>query len=81
MHTKLVVLMLLGLPMLLVRRSGVTRHWSQMTERGGVWGLRISVVAYRLLGRRGCIAVLLPVIIFIGGSFKKIKFSTNLSTA
>ena len=82
MHTKLVVLMLLGLPMLLVRRSGVTRHWSQMTERGGVWGLRISVVAYRLLGRRGCIAVLLPVVawFYVSGKQQR-RASTEFLTA
>jgi len=62
MHTKLVCLMLLKLPMLLARRAGMQRHWSLMAERGGVWGLRIVVTAYRLLGRSGCIAVLVPVV-------------------
>ena len=62
MHARLVCLTLLQLPRLLARQSGMQRHWSLMAERGGVWGLRISVAGYRLLGRCGCIAMLTPVV-------------------
>jgi predicted LPLAT superfamily acyltransferase len=62
MHTRLVFLMLMRLPMLLSGRIGRQRHWSLIAERGGVWGLRISVATYRLLGRSLCIAMLVPVV-------------------
>ena len=37
-------------------------HWSALTERGALWGMRFVLLARRVLGRRGCIAVLLPVV-------------------
>jgi predicted LPLAT superfamily acyltransferase len=64
MHTRLVVLMLPRIPALLARRARGTRHWADLQERGGIWGLRITAAAYRVLGRRGCLAMLVPVVAF-----------------
>lgn len=72
MHTRLVFGMLGRLPRLLRRRRAGRaggeavpgRHWSSLTERGAYSGLWIAARLYRLLGRRGCLAVLSPVIVY-----------------
>jgi predicted LPLAT superfamily acyltransferase len=75
MHTRLVCTMLLRLPSILrhrpaaleeedAPRSGVPRHWASLRERGAYWGLRFCALAYRLLGRRGCRAVLAPIALY-----------------
>lgn len=77
MHTRLVFTMLARLPSILANRPppleepghGRTRHWSashwsELGERGLGWGLRICAAAYRLFGRRGCMAVLAPVVLY-----------------
>jgi predicted LPLAT superfamily acyltransferase len=67
MHTRLLVGTLFSLPSLLWRRSrraAGTTHWEGLAERGVYWGLRISAGAYRLLGRRGCMAILAPVVLY-----------------
>jgi predicted LPLAT superfamily acyltransferase len=63
MHARLVALMLPRIPAVLARRAAA-RHWAEMRERGGMWGLRITAAVYRLLGRRGCLAMLIPVVAF-----------------
>ncbi|AWK86261.1 glycosyltransferase family 2 protein [Azospirillum thermophilum] len=67
MHTRLVCTMLLRLPGILRNRprrlEGVT-HWAGLAERGLYWGLRFCAAAYRLLGRRGCLAVIAPVVLY-----------------
>jgi hypothetical protein len=67
MHTRLVFGMLRRLPFWLVqgRRAGWRRrHWSRITERGTALGMRLSVLAYRLLGRRGMAVVLFPAALY-----------------
>jgi predicted LPLAT superfamily acyltransferase len=70
MHTRLVFSLLRRLPQLLrqrfaARRSGATPlHWAWLGERGTVWGLRLCLATYRLLGRRGCRALLMPVVLY-----------------
>jgi predicted LPLAT superfamily acyltransferase len=67
MHTRLLVGTLLFLPSRLWRRPrrvGEATHWAGLAERGIYWGLRASALAYRLLGRRGCMAVLAPVVLY-----------------
>lgn len=66
MHTRLVLAMLARLPRLLRHRAApqVPRHWSGMAERGAYWGLRVLAAAYRLTGRWGCMAALLPVALY-----------------
>jgi len=54
MHARLVVAMLL--------RPARARHWAGISERGAWWGLIVSATACRLLGRRGCLIVLAPVV-------------------
>ncbi|WP_448207158.1 glycosyltransferase family 2 protein [Azospirillum sp. sgz302134] len=39
-------------------------HWAGLGERGLYWGLRFCAAAYRLLGRRGCLAVIAPVVLY-----------------
>jgi predicted LPLAT superfamily acyltransferase len=56
MHVRLIVA-LLTRP---VRR----RHWAAISERGAWWGLLVAAAACRLLGRRGCLAVLAPVVAY-----------------
>lgn len=67
MHTRLVFAMLPRLPRLILRRRGTgtaSRHWSGLKERGAYWGLCLLAAAYRLLGRYGCLALLLPVTLY-----------------
>lgn len=56
MHTRLVLAMLLG--------RTRPRHWSRLSERGAWWALRVTATTCRLLGRRGCLAVLAPVVAY-----------------
>ena len=68
MHAKLFFLMLARLPVLLSRRpwrqEGKPRHWASMAERGSYAGLWFLGLVYRLFGRRACLAVLSPVVLF-----------------
>jgi len=67
MHTRLVVRMLLTLPMVLANRPAVIRdstHWSALAERGLYWGLRLGAFFYGVLGRRGSMALLSPVVLY-----------------
>lgn len=83
MHTRLVCQMLLRIPSLLARRAGKARHWSELSERGGVWGLRLSAGVYRLLGRRGCMAMLVPVVawFFLTGRRQRLASRAFLTAA
>ena len=67
MHTRLIAGTLVSLPVVLWRRSrraGTATHWAGLGERGMYWGLQGSAWAYRLLGRRGCMAMLAPVVLY-----------------
>lgn len=71
MHTRLVFTLLLRLPWILrsrpPRRTGGEAEggdWPGLAERGAYLGLRLAALAYRLLGRRGCLAVLSPVVLY-----------------
>jgi predicted LPLAT superfamily acyltransferase len=68
MHTRLVCTMLLRLPSILAHRppplDDGPSHWASLGERGAYWGLRVCTLAYRLLGRRGCRAVLAPIVLY-----------------
>lgn len=65
MHTRLTGGMLLRLPVLLVRRLFRQRasgqHWSRLSERGSVLGLKTVFACYRLLGARAARWLLYPV--------------------
>jgi predicted LPLAT superfamily acyltransferase len=66
-HTRLVLTMPLRLASIWRQRRDVAahpRHWSSMAERGMHWGLRLSAALYRLLGLRGCMTALSPVILY-----------------
>lgn len=67
MHTRLVVTMLLTLPRVLANRPPVIKdstHWSGLAERGLYWGLRLGAFLYGVLGRRGSMIALSPVVLY-----------------
>lgn len=68
MHTRLVFGMLGRVSGILPRqppvRGPTSKHWAALRERGAYWGLRFCAVTYCLLGRRGCIVLLLPVVAY-----------------
>src|SRR5262245_66502557 len=41
-----------------------SRHWSAIAERGARWGLKFLNAAYALLGRRGCLALMAPIVAY-----------------
>jgi predicted LPLAT superfamily acyltransferase len=71
MHTRLVLTMLLRLPSIVRNRPPAVQtggpaanHWSAIAERGAYWGLQSLKVAYLLLGRPGCLALMGPVVAY-----------------
>ena len=67
MHTRLVLSMPFRLPEILRSRSRSrepSRHWAAMAERGLYWGLRFCSGAYWLFGRRGCLLVMAPIVLY-----------------
>jgi predicted LPLAT superfamily acyltransferase len=67
MHTRLVFSMLFHLRQVLRHRPPVVdqpRHWAGLMERGVYFGLLFCAGAYRLLGRRGCLWVLAPIVFY-----------------
>jgi predicted LPLAT superfamily acyltransferase len=69
MHTQLFFGMLMRLPQILTKRRP-QNHWSNMTERGSYWGIRLLAEAYRFGGHWLCRAIMYPVIcyFFLTGS-------------
>ncbi len=71
MHTRLFFGMLARLPRVLRRRPQLElgpeheHHWADQAERGSYWGLRILAAVYRLLGRRACLAMMVPVVLVL----------------
>jgi len=68
MHTRLFFTMLVRLPSILRQRPPLLHRppsrWASLSERGTYWGLCFLAVAYRLLGRRGCMAVMAPIVFY-----------------
>lgn len=67
MHTRLVLRMLVTFPAILrnrPRRIGPGTHWAALRERGARWGLGFVARVYRVLGRRGCLALMAPVVFY-----------------
>ncbi|WP_156294527.1 glycosyltransferase family 2 protein [Serratia oryzae] len=60
MHTRLFFGMLPRIPYLLFRRSGA--HWAKQKEVKGLWGMRIMLAVWRLLGRKAFALLLYPVV-------------------
>jgi hypothetical protein len=60
MHTRLFLGMLPRIPSLLFRRR--TIHWAQQQEVKGLWGMRLMLLVWRLLGRRAFSWLLYPVV-------------------
>jgi len=67
MHTRLVFTMLLRLPSILRNRPPATdapRHWATIGERGAYCGIKLLSLTYALLGRRGCLTLMWPVVAY-----------------
>lgn len=67
MHTRLALTMLVRIPLILANRPPqpqAAHHWARLSERGLYWGLWFSALAFRLLGRRGCMVVGAPVALY-----------------
>jgi len=67
MHTRLMVSMLWRLPGILRHRPvhlTTTSHWSTLSERGASLGLWFAAGVCRMLGRRGALVILSPVVLF-----------------
>lgn len=60
MHTRLFFGMMPRIPDLLFRRRG--QHWAQQDEVKGLWGMRLMLRVWQLLGRRAFTVLLWPVI-------------------
>lgn len=60
MHTRLFFGMLPRIPSLLLRRRHA--HWAQQKEVKGLWGMRMMLLVWRLLGRRAFSVLLWPVV-------------------
>lgn len=72
MHTRLVFGMLARLPTVLRRRRTIAgravgeapSHWASLAERGLFAGLCLTLAAYRILGRRGCMVLAAPAALY-----------------
>jgi predicted LPLAT superfamily acyltransferase len=67
MHTRLVFTMLWRLPSILRNRPPgwvSPKHWALIEERGAYWGIKLLSLVYALLGRRGCLALMWPVVAY-----------------
>lgn len=60
MHTRLFFGMLPRIPSLLMRHS--SSHWARQSEVKGLWGMRLMLLVWRLLGRTAFTALLYPVV-------------------
>ncbi|WP_101759771.1 glycosyltransferase family 2 protein [Oceanicoccus sp. KOV_DT_Chl] len=64
MHTRLFFGMLYRLPRLLTKEKRHSAHWSQVRERGSIWGIKFLLFVYRLLGRPFFKVCLYPVLAY-----------------
>lgn len=67
MQARLFFGMLLRVPHLLFNPPSKLEHtsrWSELSERGAAWGLRLLALVYRLLGRTVCLCVMAPVVTY-----------------
>ncbi|MGG8297217.1 glycosyltransferase [Klebsiella sp. 141251] len=60
MHTRLSLGMLPRMPSLLFRRA--SPHWARQQEVKGLWGMRLMLLVWRLLGRKAFTLLLYPVV-------------------
>ena len=68
MHTRLVFGMLARLTSGRLKRprgpDPTTAHWASLTELGVYFGIRFCLAVYRVIGRRGCLVVMAPVVAY-----------------
>jgi predicted LPLAT superfamily acyltransferase len=67
MHTRLVFTMLVRLRSILRNRPtapDASKHWALIGERGAFWGIKLLSMTYAALGRRGCLALMWPVVVY-----------------
>ena len=64
-HTRLCLGMLWHMPRRILRQrqhKAGTKHWSHLREKGSLWGIKVVLGTYRLLGRRVAGWLLYPII-------------------
>lgn len=54
-----------------------SHNWKTQTERGSLWGIRLMITIYRLLGERICKVVLFPVLLYFYWTGKKTRHSLS----
>jgi predicted LPLAT superfamily acyltransferase len=64
LHTRLVLELPFHMKALLSRGQSESTHWSSVTERGTYLGLSLLAFLYRVTGRYGCLAALLPIALY-----------------
>ena len=66
LHTRLFFGMLIRMPKLLIGRHKKNHHyhWSQTKEVGSLWGLKFTLLTYKLLGRKVASLLLYPIIAY-----------------
>jgi len=64
LHTRLVLELPFHVEALLSRSQLESAHWSSVTERGTYLGLSLLAFLYRVTGRYGCLAALLPIALY-----------------
>ncbi|PJC85796.1 acyltransferase [Vibrio sp. HA2012] len=84
MHTKLVLAMLPRIPKLLLRKVTVKKkreqdqaHWSGLTEKGSILGIKLLLMTYSLLGRGVFNAVLKLVMVYYYLSGKNARVASE----
>jgi predicted LPLAT superfamily acyltransferase len=46
------------------RRLDAVTHWGSLGELGIAFGIRFCVIVYRLIGRRGCLVIMAPIVTY-----------------
>ena len=76
MHTRLVFTMLWRLPSILRNRPLATdtpTHWASIGERGAYWGIKLVSLTYAALGRRSCLALMWPLVVYFHLTGSKVR--------
>ncbi|MEO1018126.1 MAG: glycosyltransferase [Pseudomonadota bacterium] len=86
MHTKLFFGMLRRLPILAFRpvpqtlhgQPRTSSHWARQAERGAQWGLPLLARIYRLFGRRVCLMLIAPAVLYFYATGKTQRAASKL---
>ncbi|OCF95562.1 glycosyltransferase family 2 protein [Gilliamella apicola] len=81
MHTRLFFGMLPRIPKLIKHnrlKKNKSTHWSQTEERKGLFGIKLILMLYRLLGRRAAQIIMFPVISYFWLTGKKQRQASKI---